>query len=71
MHNTADHAPVIDPLFAAHIPRQIRFDHQPLFVAQPEKVAPHAIPCKSPSIGNQQPIQAAILLLGFDPSKFE
>jgi hypothetical protein len=37
-------------------------------VAQPEQVAAHLIPCKSPSTGNQQPIHAATLLLGFGPS---
>lgn len=68
VQNAADNSSVINPLLAPYILRQIRFDHHPLFVTQPEKVAPQSIPRKSPSIGNQQPIQAAILLLGFGPS---
>jgi hypothetical protein len=36
MQNAADHAPVIDPLLAAHVFRQMRLDPLPLFIAQPK-----------------------------------
>jgi hypothetical protein len=68
VNDTADHAAVVHSFFSADILRQVRLDLSPLFVVQPKQVAPHPLPCsESPQKANQQPIQLATDLLGFDP----
>jgi len=69
MDDAANHAAIIHPRLAAHVFRQMRLDLTPLFVAQPKQVAPHPLLCSESSAeANQQPIQLATTLLGFDPS---
>ena len=41
MHNAANHAPVINPLYTPNIRRQMRLDPSPLLVAQPKQVRAH------------------------------
>ena len=41
MNDAADNPPIIDPLDAPHIGRQMRRDPSPLFVAQPKQIAAH------------------------------
>ena len=41
MHDAADDAPVVRPLDAPNIRRQMRFDPYPLLVAQPKQVPAH------------------------------
>jgi len=41
MNDAADDATIIDPCFAAYIRGKEGLDPLPLFIAQPEKVAPH------------------------------
>jgi hypothetical protein len=41
MYDAADHAPVVHPLLAAHVGRQMRLDPTPLFVAQPKEIPAH------------------------------
>jgi hypothetical protein len=48
MQNAADHPPIIDPLLAAHVAWQMRFDPTPLLIVQPEQVASH-LPCSLPA----------------------
>src|SRR5262245_39438433 len=48
MQDAADHPPVIDPLLAAYVARQMRFDPRPLLIAQPKQVAAHLL-CSLPA----------------------
>jgi hypothetical protein len=41
MQDAADHPPVIHPLLAAYIRRQMRRDPTPLLIAQPKQIAAH------------------------------
>jgi hypothetical protein len=41
MHDPADDPTIIDPLYAPNIRRQMRFDPNPLLVAQPKQVCSH------------------------------
>jgi hypothetical protein len=68
MKNAADDAPVIDPLLAAHVPWQMRFDPAPLLITKPKQIAAHLPAPKSPVAGNQQSILTSTLLLGSRPS---
>src|ERR1700686_2298645 len=43
-------------------------DLPPLFIAKPKQIAPHRLRSESADTANQQPIQPAIILLGFRPS---
>jgi hypothetical protein len=47
MQDAADDPPVVDPLLAVHVLRQMRFDLQPLVIAQPKQIAPHRLHSKS------------------------
>jgi hypothetical protein len=38
MEDAADHAPIIDARFARLAARQMRFDHSPSFIRQPEQI---------------------------------
>jgi hypothetical protein len=69
MKNAADDAPVIDPLLAAHVPWQMRFDPAPLLITKPKQIAAHLPAPKSPVAGNQQSILTSTLLLGSRPSQ--
>jgi hypothetical protein len=69
MQNAADHAAVVYSVFAAHVCRQIRLNLPPLFIAKPKQIAPHRPAPNHASTGNQQPIQQAMILLGFGPRK--
>src|ERR1700733_14677297 len=69
MKNAADDAPVIDPLLAAHVPWQMRFDPAPLLITKPKQIAAHLPAPKSPVAGNQQSILTSTLLLGSRPSR--
>jgi hypothetical protein len=71
MQDAADHAAVVNSVFAAYVPRQMWPDLLPLFIAQPKQVSSHLLLCsesESSAEANQQPIQPATLLLGFHPS---
>jgi hypothetical protein len=68
MKNAADDAPVIDPLLAAHVPWQMRFDPAPLLITKPKQIAAHLPAPKSPVAGNQQSILTSTLLLGSRPN---
>jgi hypothetical protein len=46
MQDAADNPPVIDPIFAPYIRRQMGLHLLPLFVAQPKQVASHIL-CSS------------------------
>jgi hypothetical protein len=41
MDDAADHPAVVNALLAANVRRQVRLHLPPLFVAQPEQIAPH------------------------------
>jgi hypothetical protein len=41
MNDPADDAPIILPLNATHISRQVRFDPSPLLITQPKQVLAH------------------------------
>ena len=41
MHDAADDAPIILPLDATHVRRQVNFNPFPLLVAEPKKIASH------------------------------
>jgi hypothetical protein len=47
MNDTADDPTVVNSVLAAHIPRQVRLDLPPLFVAQPEQITPHLFALES------------------------
>src|SRR6185312_5504675 len=66
VHDAADDPPVIDPLLAPNVGRQMRLDPRRLLIAQPKQVAAH-LPC-SLSARNHQTILRSTTLLGFDPS---
>jgi hypothetical protein len=44
MHDPADDAPIVCPLHATHVRRQMRLDPRPLFVAQPEQIPASILP---------------------------
>ncbi len=68
MQNAADHAPVVHPILAAHVRRQLRLDLTPLLIAQLKQVVPHSIASRITEQRNHQPIQLTMTLLGFGPS---
>jgi hypothetical protein len=68
MHDAADHPAVVDAILAAHVRRQMRLDLPPLLIAQPKQIALHRPAPNHTGTGNQQPIQQATYLLGFDPN---
>jgi hypothetical protein len=41
MDDAADNTAVVNPRFAAYIPRQMRLNLPPLLITQPKQVAPH------------------------------
>jgi len=41
VHDAADHAAIVLPLYAAYVRRQATFDSLPLFVSQPKSVSAH------------------------------
>jgi len=41
MHDPADNPPIVHPLDAANIGRQMRLDPSPLLVAQPKQIPAH------------------------------
>jgi hypothetical protein len=41
MHDPADHTPIVNPLDAPYIRRQMRLDPSPLLVAQPKQIPAH------------------------------
>jgi hypothetical protein len=66
MHDAADDAPVVCPLDAPYIRRQMRFDPSPLLVAQPKQIPAHN-PDPLPTT-NQDRIVRGKKLMSFDPS---
>jgi len=67
MQDAADHSPIVHPILAAHVGRQVRLDPLPLFIVEPVQIRPHHL-CSRLTAENQQPILFATKLLGFDPS---
>jgi hypothetical protein len=66
VHNTADHATVIDAVLATYVRRQMRLDLPPLIVVQPKQIGPHPLLRRESSDqANQQPIQATTVFIGF------
>jgi hypothetical protein len=53
MHDPTDHAPIVLPLDATHVGRQVRFNPTPLLIAQPKQVLAHDpdLPDESKSYG--------------------
>jgi hypothetical protein len=54
VHNAADDAPIINPLYTPNIRRQMRLDPSPLLVVQPKQVRarhPDPLPNESQSYG--------------------
>jgi hypothetical protein len=41
MYDPADHTPIVNPLDAPHIRRQMRLNPSPLLVAQPKQIPAH------------------------------
>jgi hypothetical protein len=41
MQDAADHPPIIHPILATNVGRQVRLDLTPLLIAQPKQVASH------------------------------
>jgi hypothetical protein len=41
MHDPADDPPIVNPLDAAHIGRQMRLNPRPLLIVQPKQIPPH------------------------------
>jgi len=65
MHDAADHPAIVNPLNAAYIGRQMRFDPSPLLIAQPKQILAHdPNPLPKP---NQDRIVRARKLMSFDP----
>ena len=67
MHDPADDPAIIYPLDAAHIPRQIRLNSNPLLVTQPKQILAHD-PDPLPKT-NQDRIFRAQKLMSFDPNQ--
>ena len=66
MHDPADDPPIINPLNAAHIGRQMRLNPRPLLVAQPKQIPAHD-PDPLPKT-NQDRIVHARKLMSSDPN---
>jgi hypothetical protein len=66
MHDAADHAAIVLPLYPTHIRWQVRLDPAPLLVAQPKQILAHG-PDPLPKT-NQNRIVRDQELMSFDPS---
>jgi hypothetical protein len=70
MHDATDDAPIVCPLDASHIRRQMRLNPLPLLIAQPKQVLPHGPdpPKRIKYIWNQDCFAVAAKLMSSHPS---